>query len=102
MGVPWDFSGTSGPIKRHEREIAERSFAQVSDHQSLIAAGHRTRWFLPGHLSGGHRPRAPTPLPERSFEPVAQLLAISSYCPVTSPGSTSHNDAMARGTGGSG
>src|SRR5215210_4344079 len=35
-GVPWDFSGTSGPIKRHERETAERPFAQVSDHQPFI------------------------------------------------------------------
>ncbi len=51
VGVPWDFSGTSGPIKRHEREIAERSFAQVSDRQPLIAAGHRTRWSLPGQLT---------------------------------------------------
>jgi len=48
VGVRWDFSGTSGPIERHEREVAERSFAQVGvgDHQPLIAAGHRARWLF--------------------------------------------------------
>lgn len=53
LGVPWDFSGTSGPIKRHEREIAERSFAQVSGHRTPITAGHGARWSPPGHLTGG-------------------------------------------------
>jgi len=56
-----DFSGTSGPIKRHERETAERSFAQVIDHKSLIAAGHRTRWSLLGHLMSECR-RTPSDL----------------------------------------
>ncbi len=60
VGVPWDFSGTSGPIKRHERETAERSFAQLSDHRSLVAAGHRVHWSLLGHLTGtSHRPVGP-------------------------------------------
>lgn len=60
MGVAWDFSGTSGPINRHEREIAEKPFAQVSDHQPLIAAGHRSPWSLPGHLNA-LRKTAPHP-----------------------------------------
>lgn len=31
VGVPWDFSGTSGCINGYERETAKRSFVQVSD-----------------------------------------------------------------------
>lgn len=53
VGVLWDFPGTSGPIKRHEHETAERSFAQLSDHTPLIAAGHRVQWSLPGQLTIG-------------------------------------------------
>lgn len=30
VGVLWDFSGIFGCIERHEREIAERPFPQVS------------------------------------------------------------------------
>lgn len=30
VGVPWDFSGTSGCINRYERETVERPFTQVS------------------------------------------------------------------------
>lgn len=42
VGVPWDFSGTSGSINGYERETAERTFAQVSDPRLPIVAGHVT------------------------------------------------------------
>lgn len=50
VGSLWDFSGTSSPINRHERERTERPFAQVSGHWAPIVAGHSARWSLPGHL----------------------------------------------------
>ncbi|GGZ06020.1 hypothetical protein GCM10010327_40690 [Streptomyces nitrosporeus] len=59
MGDLWDFSGTSGPVNRHEREGTERSFAQVSGHRTFIAAGHGARWSLPGHLTSGCSRSAP-------------------------------------------
>ncbi len=75
VGVLWDFSGTSGFINRHEHETTERRFAQVSDKILLIAAGRRTPWSLPGHLTSGtqrvcaqrHLPRHPSMLPARRF-----------------------------------
>ncbi|GAX58071.1 hypothetical protein SO3561_09642 [Streptomyces olivochromogenes] len=73
VGALWDFSGTSGPINRHERETAERSFAQVSDHQSLIAAGHRVHWSLPGQVIIRHQQlraeRRPPSAPHRYAPP---------------------------------
>jgi hypothetical protein len=51
VGVPWDFSGTSGCINGYERETAESPFLQVIDPRPPIAAGHGVRWSLPGHLT---------------------------------------------------
>lgn len=49
VGVPWDFSGTSGCINGYERETAERPFLQVIDPRPPIAAGPGAPWSLPGH-----------------------------------------------------
>lgn len=51
MGVPWDFSGTSGCINGHGRETAERQCARVSCSAPSKAAGHRARRSLPEHLT---------------------------------------------------